>query len=88
MVQLTIDYVEPRDPRVGATEAKRLSAQCLAIAKRLREGRATNADLALIALKYTGRISDLRKAGFVIEVVERDRKSGLVTYELKQEPTA
>jgi hypothetical protein len=51
--------VDPRDQA-------RLSRQCLAILKRLREGPATSAELAGIALKYTGRISDLRRNGFAI----------------------
>jgi hypothetical protein len=88
MTQLTIDYVEPRDPRVSATEARRLSSQCLRIVERLRKSRATNVELAALSLKYTARVSDLRARGYVIEVVDRDRVSGLCVYELKQEPTA
>ena len=65
-----------------AAEASRLSAQCQKILARLREGPATYVQLSAMALKYTGRISDLRKAGHHIEVLSRDYASGLVTYHL------
>jgi len=53
---------------------------------RLQQGRASNRELAAIALKYTGRISDLRKpsaGGHKIVVVERNRETGLTWYELQ-----
>jgi hypothetical protein len=68
---------------VHLAEAPRLSRQCKLILERLQEGRASNSELAQRALKYTGRISDLRAAGYVIEVVERNRDTGLTWYELK-----
>jgi len=49
---------------------------------RLRQGRATNTELATMSLKYTGRISDLRKAGHDIRCVDRDRASGVTWYAL------
>jgi hypothetical protein len=67
-------------------EEPRLSRQCRAILARLQRGPATNGELAEIALKYTGRISDLRPglraAGRDIKVVERDTKTGRVLYAL------
>lgn len=60
-----------RDP----DEARRLSRQCLEILDWLRaRGPAGcwNTELATVALKYTGRVSELRGAGHRIEVVERD----------------
>lgn len=66
-----------------AKESKRLSKQCQAILARLRQGRSTNRELSELSLKYTSRISDLRKAGYQIEVVERDYETGRVLYELK-----
>ena len=51
--------IDPRD------EA-RLGKQCEAILARLQEGPATSYELAQIALKYTSRISDLRKSGHVV----------------------
>lgn len=74
--------IEPRDPHVHPEEAPRLSRQCRAILSRLKEGPATNAELAKIALKYSGRTSDLRAAGCIIDVIERDHKSGYVLYRL------
>jgi hypothetical protein len=50
----------------------------------LRQGRATNRELAGIALKYTGRVSELRQAGHNVVVVSRDRASGLTVYELRE----
>lgn len=40
-----------------------MSEQTTAIVKRLQKGPAYNHQLAKIALKYTSRISDARKAG-------------------------
>lgn len=45
----------------------RLSRQCEAILERLQRGPATSAELAELALKYSGRISDLRRAGHKIQ---------------------
>lgn len=53
----------------NAQDRKRLSGQNAAVLARLRQGPATNAELAGISLKYTSRISDLRDAGFVIRSV-------------------
>lgn len=73
------------DPREPAKELRRLSRQCDRILDRLRRGPATNRELATIALKYTGRISDLRNAGYVIDC-EIDRADGLARYRLASEP--
>lgn len=70
---------------VHLAEAPRLSKQCAAILERLKRGAATNRELAEIALKYTGRLSDLRAAGYKIIVVQRDHASGLNTYRLVEE---
>lgn len=63
-------------------ERKRLSGQNLAILDALRRGPMRNTDLALIALKYTSRLSDLRKAGYEVRIQSRDTKTGVVVYEL------
>ena len=76
------EAIAPRDPNVTPTEAPRLSRQCAAILARLNQGPASNAELATIALKYTGRISDLRQAGFRIEAYDRDRETGECWYRL------
>jgi|GEM_PF-6891011 hypothetical protein len=69
-------------PAAPPVERRRLSGQCLAMLSRLRQGRATNTELATMSLKYTGRISDLRKAGHDIRCVDRDRASGVTWYAL------
>ncbi len=71
------------DTKLEPEEKPRLGGQCRAILERLRQGPATNRELATISLKYTGRISDLRKSGYNIVVVSRDRKTGIVWYELR-----
>lgn len=50
------------------------------ILDRLRGGPATNVELAGICLKYTGRISDLRKDGY--DVVCEVRADGVSVYRL------
>jgi hypothetical protein len=72
----------PVNKTVDAREVKRLSKQCQLILERLQAGDATNMELSGIALKYTSRISDLRAAGYTIEISERDHESGSVTYRL------
>lgn len=59
--------LSPRDPHVDPADLARLSGQNAAILARLRCGPATNVELAGIALKYTSRVSDLRKAGYRVE---------------------
>ena len=54
------------DPNLEPVEIPRVGGQCLKILRRLVGGPATNRDLADISLKYTGRVSDLRKSGFRI----------------------
>jgi len=76
--------IPPRDPHVtDPAEAKRLSRQCQAILDLFRSSlgnRVSNWELAAISLKYTGRISDLRAAGYTINIVERNRETGLTVY--------
>lgn len=67
---------------VHLAEAPRLSNQCRLILERLKLGNATNRELAELSLKYTGRISDLRAAGYDIKVVERNHETGLNVYVL------
>lgn len=66
-------------------EKQRLANQCDRILARLRQGQVSNHDLAKIALKYSSRISELRKQGYVIRVCWRDYKSGIALYELVEE---
>jgi hypothetical protein len=65
-----------------AQEKPKLSRQCRRILEAFKRGggRATNVELSEIALKYTGRLSDLRKAGYDVRVVEKGAR-GLRVYE-------
>lgn len=74
------------DPGVSAASQPRLSRQCQLILDRLRQGPATNHELAGLALKYTSRLSDLRKAGYSVTCVAHNRVTGVATYELTPEP--
>ena len=77
--------VPPCDPGVAKADRKRLTGQNLAILERLRQGPATNGELAGISLKYTSRISDLRKAGHTITAVRSKEDQGTFTYTLETE---
>ena len=77
--------IAPRDWGVSSAERPRLSRQCWAILERLRQGPATNAELAEISIKYGARISDIRHAGYVIKLIEYDRITGRGLYELAKD---
>jgi hypothetical protein len=74
--------IPPCDPNAAPGAAVRLSRQSEAILDRLRKGRASNRELAALALKYTSRMSDIRAAGHDVRVVEQDHGSGLAVYAL------
>jgi len=74
------------DDDAEATETARLSAQCREILRLLREGPQTNVALAEVARKYTGRISDLRRAGHNVVCTHLDRSTGVSVYTLKPGP--
>lgn len=76
----------PRVVGTVADEKKRTGSQCDAILARLQEGAATNHELAEISLKYTSRVSDLRKRGVNVECVEINRETGLSVYRIKETP--
>ncbi len=63
----------------GNTE--RFNKQELEILYQLGQGPRTNARLAQVALKYTSRISDLRKKGYNIQC--RRLSGGLTEYTLR-----
>lgn len=71
------------DSSLSNEERPRLGAQNQAILTRLRQGPATNTELAEIALKYSSRISDLRKAGYNVVCASYSRKTGIAVYELR-----
>jgi hypothetical protein len=70
------------DRRLDPAARPRLSRQCRLILARLRRGPATNRELAALALKYTGRISDLRKRGHDVRLLSQDHESGVAVYGL------
>lgn len=74
--------IAPCDTHLVKAEKPRLAGQNLAILERLQRGPATNKELAQISLKYTGRISDLRAAGYNVALVARDHATGVTMYEL------
>lgn len=69
---------------VPVAERGRLNKQAQAMLARLQSGRVTNIELATIGLRYSARIDEMRKAGYVVEVVERSAKTGVTVYELQQ----
>jgi len=72
-----------RPEALPSVERRRLSRQCRRIVDRLREGPASNEELSRIALKYTSRISEIRQAGYAVDVVARDHETGVCWYELR-----
>jgi hypothetical protein len=69
----------------AADEKNRCSRHRDAILALLREGSATNGDLEAVGgNRFGARIHELRKEGHVIEIVLRDKKSGLTLYRLKE----
>lgn len=76
------DHAEPLPHGPTPRERKRLSQQALEILQlfRVGEGRVTNTQMAAVALKYSARVTELRHAGHMIVVEERDRKTGRVVY--------
>lgn len=84
MIQPTLFDAPPVAPAcIPEPERKRLSAQSQAILDRLRRGPATNYELAQIALKYTSRLSDCRKAGYDVRMVSRNYETGVTLYRLE-----
>jgi hypothetical protein len=67
---------------VPAAAVPRINRQCRLILERLREGRATNATLCGIGMKYNARISELRKAGYDVRCISHDHATGLAWYAL------
>lgn len=74
--------IEPCDPGVRPGDRPRLSRQCEEILDALRGGPKLNVELAAISLKYSGRISDCRAAGYVIVAEHMD--GGLWKYTLRE----
>jgi len=71
----------PTDPNVIPADSHKLSGQNAAILRRLRIGAASSLTLAGLALKYSSRISDLRKHGYVIHCERMQDGTHLYTLE-------
>jgi hypothetical protein len=78
--------IEPRDPSVEPVARPRLGRQSLAVLERLREGPASNVELASISHRFGGRLYDLRRAGCTVVIDSNDHASGVVVYRLAHEP--
>lgn len=74
--------VKPIDPNIDERDVPRVTGQALAILERLREGPATNHELASMSLKYSGRVSDLRAAGY--EINAKRMSGGVWVYRLDE----
>lgn len=76
--------IAPCDPHVtDPAEAKRLSRQCQAILDLFLqnpENQVSNFEMAAVCLKYTGRISDIRAAGYTVTIAHRCRATGYTVY--------
>jgi hypothetical protein len=70
------------DPHVQPQDERRLTGQNATILALLRMGSCTNIELSRVSLKYTGRISDLRAAGYRIVCHRGD--GGVNTYTLQE----
>jgi len=78
--------IEPKDPNIREAAKPRLSRQSREVLQRLREGPASNRELATIALRFGGRLWDLRKAGCNIATESHNHETGEVWYRLAFEP--
>jgi hypothetical protein len=88
MTQRTLfepQVIPPVDPHVTPEEKPRLSRQSAEILERLRQGQATNRELAQIAMRYSARLHDLKHAGYSWKIVSRDYETGSVVYALERE---
>lgn len=72
------------DQTVASENKPRLSKKCLEVLAMLRKGEVTNVELVQVALDYRGRIRDLRAAGFRIECLDKQSKSGVTRYKLME----
>lgn len=72
------------DSTVDADSKPRLSKKCLEVLEMLRKGEVTNVELVQVALDYRGRIRDLRAAGFQIQCLDKQSKSGVTRYKLME----
>ena len=74
------DPVMSHEAAREVTDSGRRLTQAEKILNRLMAGPATSGELAGLSIKYTGRVSDLRKLGYVIVTTRLD--GGVYMYEL------
>lgn len=74
-----LDRLPATDPNVKKDARRRLSGQNRRILDLLLQGPATGRQIQAIGMKYTSRISDLRKAGCVIDCQERPDGNSIYT---------
>lgn len=65
------------------TQGKRLTRQQAAILERLKQGPATNMELIPISTRFSSRIHELRKVGWLIDTDYLNKANGLTQYTLK-----
>lgn len=75
------------NPSLPAEEHSRAANQRRQILDALHRGRVNVVELSAIACQYNARIYELRKAGYVIENVDRNHTTGESWYELRSSPT-
>lgn len=71
------------ESKAPSEDRPRLSRQCVKILERLRQSPATNVELVHIAMNLTGRISEIRQAGF--SIVGKRLHDGVWEYRLIEE---
>lgn len=82
------DAGEPHEPpmvdeRLPEREHERLTRQAGLVLARLQEGPATNMELIPISTRFSARIHELRKKGYIIDTDYLSRDKGLTQYTLK-----
>lgn len=82
----TADPATSHAAAAEVTASGRRGSQCDAILAALRAGPKTNAELAAISLKYSGRVSDLRAQGHHIRA--HSMGAGVWLYRLSPAPAA
>ena len=85
-MSIQLDLLTARPAAVRSTapvsDKPRLSRQANAILARLKVGRATRRELTELALNPTARLSEIRQAGYDVQVIEWDHVSGRTVYQL------
>lgn len=83
-----LDFLEglepPRvSPQIDPAERPRLSRQCRQILEMLKSADRSNRELAAVSHRFSARIYELRKHGYIIREVHKDTATGLRVYRLE-----